>query len=210
MTFPHEDPQNNPQDDRLIPEADYKVKCVAHKFGRAGTGTEQIGVKLQITEGNHKGQYLTWYGFFTEAAIDTTIKSLRALGLRGDDLRNCSSMYEGEAIAVVQHEVDRDNNKRARVRWINGADVAMNDVMNERELGAFASRMRGSMARFPSSQAAPANNAPANAPPSRGPAPVRPPPQQQAFGGNGRQPPPRQQQPSSWGAPPPSDDDIPF
>lgn len=206
MTYDQENghgPAPSERERELRPEGDYKVKCVAHKFGRAGTGTEQIGIRLAVVEGPHKGTHFIYYGFFTDNTIEHTIKAMRALGFTGDDVRDVRSMYTSEAIAVVAHEADRDGKVRERVRWINGADVVMNDVMSPQELSGFAQRMRGAFARFPGGGGV------AQPPPQQGQQrSAAPPPQQQ-----GRQqhaPPPRQQQ---FGTPPPSDmpwgDDVP-
>lgn len=133
----------------LLPEGDYKVKCVSHKIGRAGTDTLQIGVRLRILEGEYAGRFLTWYGFFTDKAEETTMKAMRALGFSGDDVRDCASMYTQEAIAVVQHELNQDNVTIARVRWINGAEVQMRDVLTGGDLDRVAQQLRAKFARIP-------------------------------------------------------------
>ncbi len=136
-------------EEALIPVGEYPVKCINHRIGQAGTKTEQIGVRLQIVDGEYKGKSMLWYGFFTDKAIETTIKAMRALGFTGNELKDCSSMYMGTAMAVVEHETGEDGKTRSRVRWINGADVMMKEAYEGNDLAAFSARMRGAFARMP-------------------------------------------------------------
>jgi hypothetical protein len=196
----------NPRDGRndnaparaLIPEGDYRVKCVAAKIGWAGTNSEQIGLRLKITEGQHEGTMLTYYGFFSDKTEEHTMKAMRALGFAGDDVSNLSSMYNDEAIAVVIHEADSGPNgtgeMRARVRWINGSDVSMSKVMNTSELASFANRMRGRFSRTAGGGGSKPNDRGNDRPPPRddrrgGPADDRRPPPRDNR--DDRQPPPR-------------------
>lgn len=152
---PSGDPHTPPSDGgnrELTPEAEYPVVAIKHRVGYAGTGTEQVGVRLRVTDGPLKGKYLLWYGTFTDNSEEITIRALRNLGFEGDDLydqREWDAMYARaqEATAVVQHEVYKDK-KRAKVAWINGGgDVIMAREMNDHELRAFGARMRGAFKR---------------------------------------------------------------
>lgn len=191
---PHHDGPED--DDELLDEGEWPVMAVTHKIGFAGTNNEQIGVRCKFTEGPHKNKTLVWYGSFSDRALDITIRGLRALGMKGDDLRDLSGMYTdpGAAIGVVQHD-EYQGKKRARIAFINGGDVVMKQEMNAQELSAFAQRMRGAFARTgggkPSTPAAgPSVGNGRGAPPPRD--------QQQSFGNRRDEP------------PPPSDDDMPW
>jgi len=155
---PPRDARNDPRDPRgsepprqqkLEPPAgSYPVRAKAHRFGETKKGDPQVGVALEIVDGQYKGKRLTWYGtFVNEQAEEITIKALRALGFRGVDLTDLSSIYEGEAIAVVDHEADLEGVMRVKVKWINGADVMMKKELAGADLKRFADRMRGKLAR---------------------------------------------------------------
>lgn len=138
-----------------VPEGNYPVKATKHKIGEAGTGNKQIGVRLIITDGALKGNAsLIWYGTFTDKSEDMTIRGMRALGFQGDDLTKMDTLYDGEAIAVVEHERNQDGKMIAKVKWLNGADIAMKKELDDNELAAFAKKMRGALQKRPS--AAPA------------------------------------------------------
>lgn len=136
-------------DGPLMAEGDYPLVAVAHKWGYSSKGGEQIGVRVRFVDGPYKGRTATWYGHFSDAAMDITIRALRALGMKGDDLRDLSGMYANDvvpAIGVVQHD-NYEGKVRARVAFINGSDVAMKEEMSKSQLDAFAQRMRGAFSR---------------------------------------------------------------
>lgn len=110
----------------------HKVRALSHSLGEAGTKTKQVGVMCEITEGPCKGFVSTWYGSFTEDAVEYTMRGLEALGYKGD-APECKSMYAGqEGLAQFEIDKDRDGRPRTRISFINGMDV----VMKERYTGA--------------------------------------------------------------------------
>ncbi len=157
MTYPHDDRDQQPNDNRrpgqedegpLLPAGDYAVTAVTAKLGYAGTKNEQIGIRLRIMEGTYKGKTLLYYGSFAGKAEEFTVKAMLALGFTGADMRDLSSMLQGtSAIAVVEHS-EYQGKITAKVQWINGADVQMKDEMKPNEVAAFAQRMRGVFARY--------------------------------------------------------------
>lgn len=216
MTYPHNESDNRrgaypddrgpPRDDRgapgpapeddgpLMDEGDYPLVAVAHKWGYSSKGGEQIGVRVKFVEGPYKGRTSLWYGHFSDAAMDITIRALRALGMKGDDVRDLSGMYAPDvtpAIGVVQHDT-YEGKTRARVAFINGADVVMKEEMNKQQLDAFAQRMRGAFARAGGGGSRPTTG---GAPAQRG-EPARD-DRQRSFR-------------DDRGAPPPRDDDAPW
>lgn len=178
--------QNEPQQQprSIIPPGTYKVKAIDHVFGRAGTGTEQIGVSLEVVEGPHTGQILNWYGFFTEATEERTIKSMRYLGWKGTAVSKMETMYEGRAHAVVEHDEDQNGVVRAKVQWINAIGVNMKDQMNPAELMSFGKRIAGLAARIDGGGSA-------------------------SGSANGAAPPPGRRDPRDSDPPFPTDDDAP-
>jgi hypothetical protein len=162
----------------------YKARGVEAALGVAKTGTEQIAVLVEVTEGPDAGAQITWYGFFTEKTTERTLESLRHLGWEGDDLTELDGITANVVSIVVEHEEDqRTGEPRARVKWINGpGGLAMKDRMDPGTAKAFAQRMKGAAVA------------------SRGGAAPRP-------AGNGR---PQQHRQTRAPAPEVGDDDIPF
>jgi hypothetical protein len=214
----------------LVPIGDVPVIAVNHKFGRASTGTRQIGVRCRITDGEHKGKTLLWYGSFTDNSIAITMRGMRALGHTGRVPSDCDGFYAPNvtpAMAVVEHNPDNDGKLRARIAFINGGDIVMKQEMDANELAAFDREFAGYFARLGGggSSAAPPP-ARAAAPPPRGQPPRddrRPPPEQrpnpapgreygQSYGGPPRgAAPPQTAAGNPWDPPARHpDDDIPY
>jgi hypothetical protein len=133
----------------MIDEGTYMVRGVEAALGYTSGAEpkEQVAVELVILDGGeHEGKRITWYGFFTEKTIETTLKSLRTLGWEGDDLSDLSGIDTKDAYAVIAHEEGQDGKVRARVRWINespNGGLALKTRMDEGAAKAFAERMRG-------------------------------------------------------------------
>lgn len=178
-----------------IPDGDYPIRATKHRWGWSENKYPQIGISLTVTEGPYKGRRLTWYATFSDAAAEWTIKGLRALGMKGDDAeRDIDTIYTSEAAAtaVVANETYQGKT-RAKVKFINGADIIMKNEMNGNELRSFSQRMKATFSRYAGGGgAAPA---PAQQQQSRGPA------QQQT-----RQTSQRQQERDPWDDAPPPDD----
>jgi hypothetical protein len=192
------DPRDDDDDDEgeLIPQGRYVVRAIHCRFGHADNEkrTEQVGLQLEIQEGEFKGRLLSWYGFFTDDATEIALKAMRALGWEGVDLRQFQTVYNGKAQAVVQHERDPKGKMRAKVQWINPIGVAMKNEYGAVQLAQLAQRIKGTAARI-------------GMPGSGG-----------AGGGDDRRPPtappraPAGAQRDPWDddrPPPPSDDDAP-
>lgn len=171
----------------MIQKQTVKARAVEWALGMSGTGKEQIGIRFQLLEGEDTGQYITYYGYFTEATLERTLESLDYCGWEGDNLTDLSGLDKNEVHLVIDHEADQDGKVRARVKWINGSGgIAMKERMDPGQAAAFAQHMRGEViarrARKPGKPASAPNNA-------------------------------SQRRPAQSGyqaAPPPTDDDIPF
>jgi hypothetical protein len=168
----------------LIPEATYPARAVEYEFGTSDNGTEQIGVSFRITQGDYAGRVLTWYGFFnTPENAQRAIKSLRACGWKGDDLATLTGLTENDVNIVVEVD-DYQGKVTNKVAWVNGAGVAMKNVMTEQQKKALAARMKGlilagggGVRPAPS----PGRQPPRNGGPNRAPAP----PQDDDYGYGG-------------------------
>lgn len=128
----------------LIPEGTYPAKGTGeYEFGTSDNGNEQVGVSYRITQGEYAGRVQTWYGFFnTPENAQRTVKSLRASGWKGDDVTNLTGITENDVNIVVEVE-EFQGKTRNKVAWVNGAGVAMKNVMNDQQKKALAARMKG-------------------------------------------------------------------
>jgi hypothetical protein len=168
----------------------YRAKAREWSLGKASTGTVQLGVSFDLLD--RPGQQIAWYGFFTDKALATTVKAMRAMGWQGSDPSECSenggSLDANEVSLVVEHEQDQDGQLCARVRWVNSmGGLGMKEQLQGNDLKAFGAQLRGKILALDPSRAS--QHAAA-----RPQAPARPPAQPQ------RRPEP----------PPVDDGDVPF
>lgn len=167
----------------------YRAKAREWDLGKASTGTVQLGVSFDLLD--RPGQSIAWYGFFTEAALKTTVKAMRSMGWQGSDPSECAASGGGldanEVLLVVEHEQDQDGQLCARVRWVNSmGGLGMKEQLQGQDLKAFGAQLRGKILALDPSRAS--QHAAAK------PAPQRP-----------------AAQPQRRPEPPPADDgDIPF
>lgn len=162
-------------------------------------GTPQITVPLEILDGD--GGEISWTSYFTPGSQEYTIKAMRTLGFRGDDVNDLSSIG-GKAVSIVVEDEEYEGNVYQRVKFIDeigGYSIPEEQRMGDAERKKFAAQMRGAfhavdMAGGSATKAQPA---------------ARTPPAQRGSGGAPRAPsmPPPQQPPPDFG---PGDDDIPF
>jgi hypothetical protein len=174
----------------MIPEGKFKARAVDGALGKAGTGNEQIAIDFVFLEGEPEGQHITWYGYFSEKAVEYTLEALEHCGWQGEDLSDLTGIDRNEVYLVIQHEEDQQGQLRARVRYVNEAGgIALKERLNPVEAQSFAQRMRGTvLARRQQKGQAPVAQRAAAPRPNAQPA---------------RQPPLRN-------SPAPENDDIPF
>jgi hypothetical protein len=121
-------------------------------LGKTGTGKEQVAVSLEVLDSvTDASEQMAWYGYFTDAAAEYTIKALRTMGWTGDDLADLSSIKGAEVAVVVEHE-EYEGKTRAKVRWINpvgsGSGAILKEQMSEAEAKSFAAKMKGRIRAF--------------------------------------------------------------
>ena len=130
----------------MIPEGSYKARAEDADLSETNAGNPQVAVLLRLISGGPavEQQLITWYGSFTEKAIDRTLESLRYLGWKGDDLSNLQGVGTSEVTVVIEHGEDPEGKLRARVKWINsGGGLAVKKRMDAGGAKAFAEKMRG-------------------------------------------------------------------
>ena len=134
----------------MIPAGKYIGTPVSAALGTTSTGKEQIAVQFEFID--PVGERLTWYGYFTDAAFDRTIESLRAIGWTGSSLDE----FAGEKLPagvnhqvelVVQHE-EYEGKVQVRIAFVNsiGAGLALKSAMTSDQARAFAAKMKGRIA----------------------------------------------------------------
>lgn len=164
----------------MIPAGKHRAKALSAVLSQASTGNEQIAVEFELLDLD--AQRITWFGYFTDATIEHTLKGLRAAGWQGLDIADMSSLLESpnEVSLVVEHERnEKDGSLRAKVRWVNAWGGPALQPLAQDKMKALSARIRAEAAKLDRAQAAPKNNgAPKPAPKSRtgGVLPPEPPP----------------------------------
>lgn len=154
--------------DDIIPAGTYRGRATEAQLGTTSTGKEQVAISFQLLTPGYEGQHLPYYGLFTDAALEITVKALRACGWQGVDLSDLSGIDTNEVNLVVEHET-YNGVTRARIKWVNdGTAGLLKNVLGDAEKKAFAQRMRGAIAALgtpgpakPAQQARPATPRPA-------------------------------------------------
>jgi hypothetical protein len=131
----------------LITPGTYTARAVESGLGKTQGGKPQVAIRFQITQdGDWKGQYLTWYGSFTDKAREITFKALDSAGWGGESLRDLSGIGSCECAIVVEHEADREGLNRARIRWVNRiGGLSVKDQMSGSEVDDLDRQLRGDM-----------------------------------------------------------------
>ncbi len=156
----------------------YKAKAQTWGLGETSSGKEQVAVlfELKAEEPAINGLRITWYGYFTEATLETTIKALRACGWRGNDLleleeANCGvDTNEVELVVENEQELDAQGQPavdqsgqpvmRPKVRWVNTlGGLALRTPLQGDKAKAFAARMKASILALEQGKPKPAGQA---------------------------------------------------
>jgi len=142
----------------------HKARGKEWGLGHSSTGKKQVAVLLELTQGEHAGKCITWFGYFTDGAVDRTLDSLRYLGWEGDDFVHLTGLDANEVEIVITAET-YEGKTRDRVQWINRpARLALREQMSPAAAAAFAASMRAKAiahkqahgpARTPGSRATP-------------------------------------------------------
>lgn len=154
--------------DDIIPAGTYRGRATEAQLGTTSTGKEQVAISFQLLTPGYEGQHLPYYGLFTDAALEITVKALRACGWQGVDLSDLTGIDTNEVNLVVEHET-YNGVTRARIKWVNdGTAGLLKNVLGDTERKAFAQRMRGAIAALgtpgpakPAQQTRPATPRPA-------------------------------------------------
>lgn len=143
-------------------EGTHKARAREWALGHSSTGKEQVAVEFVLIGGEHDGRSITWYGYFTDGAVDRTLDSLRHCGWSGDNFPDLSGLDKNEVQIVVEQE-EYQGHWSDKVKWVNKAGgVALKDPMNDAQAKSFAQRMKGKLLAHKASYGGPREQKPAN------------------------------------------------
>jgi hypothetical protein len=121
----------------------YKARAKEWALGMSKNGKEQIALMFEVTSGEYAGQSITWFGYFTETAVDRTLDSLRHCGWASDNLTELDSLSANEVELVLDSE-EFEGKERLKVKWVNRASrLALKEQMSPQAAAAFAAKLRG-------------------------------------------------------------------
>lgn len=111
------------------------------EFGLASTGSEQVGIAVRVLEGEFDGRVFTWYGHFTEAAVERTIEALKHAGWNGEDFANLPGLGSREFQLTLTEEQNQRGELFWRASFINPIGVAMKNKMDNASKASLAKRI---------------------------------------------------------------------
>jgi hypothetical protein len=148
-----------------IPEATYRARGAigSAQLGHTNDGAPQLAAAFIISEGEHAGKSVPWYGYFTDKTKKRTLESLRIAGWSNDDIGDIEGFGDTEVDIVVEHN-EWDGKVTARVAWVNRAGsggVALRNPMSDAERKAFAAKLKGDAVMSRKTAGVPAQQKPA-------------------------------------------------
>jgi hypothetical protein len=108
---------------------------------KSESNPEQFAIEFEIAEGEHAGETITWFGFFSDAAFPYTMEKIRKAGLVGDDLRKLARSSDGTVRIGVKVE-EYNGEARAKVSSIGGGSVVASKALPADRAASFSERMR--------------------------------------------------------------------
>ncbi len=127
----------------MISEGRHDAKAIAMDLGITESNKEYVNIRFELT-GDEKGG-INWRGWLTDKALEYTVKSLRILGWRGNDLSSDDGIIGTEVSLVIEHE-EYKGKVSAKVKYINeaGGGGKKLDKAKAKALGAvMATRIAG-------------------------------------------------------------------
>lgn len=120
----------------------HKARAKEWALGHSSTGKEQIAILFEISQGEHAGKSITWFGYFTEATTDRTLDTMRYCGWEGDNFAALEGLDANEVELVIAPDT-YEGKTRDRVQWVNRpARLALREQMSPSAAANFAANMR--------------------------------------------------------------------
>ena len=116
----------------------HPARAVDLQFGKAKSGTEQIGVTFEILEGPHSRELITWIGFLTDNAWERTMRALAVCGWpKGKSLDQLGLEDLQSLVHIVVEEEEYQGKTKFKVVWVNRpgrGGFQMSQKLNDTEL----------------------------------------------------------------------------
>ena len=129
----------------MIESGRHKATVLDVEFGRSGNDNDQVAVRFELED----GERIVWWGYFSDAAVSTTMGAFEAMGWTPDrcDFGQVDSQpadFWNEVSLVIEHEEDqRTGEPRARVRWVNSLGGPMNKApLEDKSKKALGAKMQ--------------------------------------------------------------------
>jgi hypothetical protein len=115
------------------------------QFGVSGTGGEQIAARVEVTEGDARGERIWWIGSLVGGAVEITVRQLRDMGARLKDgyITDLEGLGTKEFTFTVKSE-EWQGKTRQRVS-IGGGELRFKNELDKGGLEALAARLRGNI-----------------------------------------------------------------
>jgi hypothetical protein len=138
----------------LVPVGYYAAKVVPisvdeeevwAQFGETGTGTMQVVLHFEITDGEFRGRRLPWFGYFTDDSWTRTMDSLEIAGFEGDDVEQFAKQEVDKLVSITVDHNEYEGKTRARVAWVNkpgGGVVKVSNPLDSKGLRLLASKLK--------------------------------------------------------------------
>jgi len=138
----------------ICAEGTYRAKVIEKELTEAKTGTPQVAITYEVTEGDHAGETIRDYAALSEKALPYTVAKMRACGWTGVDVSALESLGSKECQIVVATDV-YNGESRLRVKFVNDLDRAAPSIgsMDAAKKKAMAAKLRGLIAGLDPSQA---------------------------------------------------------
>lgn len=146
-------------------QATYRARAAGVGFGTSSKGNTQIGVTMEVTEGEFAGLQITWIGHFTDKTSARTIESLQHMGWQGDDLAELDALDAAGCQRLLAQEVEivckpeeYNGEWSLRVQWVNaigGGRFTFKEPVTGSGLKAFAAQMKATVRSVKASGGAP-------------------------------------------------------
>jgi hypothetical protein len=136
--------------------------CGAASFATSSKGNQQIAIPVEVTQGEHAGETITWIAVFHDTAdrngvtgSERIIQSLQYMGWQGDDLTELMEISDEDAMRLLPNEVSiacdvetYEGKTRLKVQWINevgSGRFAFKEAASKNDLRSFAAQMKSTV-----------------------------------------------------------------
>lgn len=155
----------------LLPEGEYLARGAKPygELGETSRGSAYVRVVLRIVEGEYEGRQLQKDLYFTDKTWERSLKSLQAMGWRGEDISQVEGIDQCEVSITVEQKTQTDRDGAIRtdpqgnaiyrneVAWINARGVQRMEAAKKL---SFVEEMRAKVRQLAQSEGAPKPVAP--------------------------------------------------